>query len=480
MAHFQDEVRRILGPTAAAILVMGSVAVAQPVELKWSQPYTGLGEAVATGVVVHNGAVYTTGRTHPIGGTDDAFILKHDLAGNPLWIPVDRTWGGSDGDGGGKLAGNGSHLYVCGSTGSFAYDPAGDLEGDAMTVKWTEGGVYDTTNSPDGWWTRFSGDNNYWGSDGASNVAVDAGGSLYVVGGSERGWGNSWGYVEQYDPAGVKQWHDHYGTSGAYHYSGLGGLALSGGYAYAAGYINDGSGDYQLVARKYTTGGALEWGFTWGDVATRELGYSVAVSGADVYVAGVLGSPADPNGTDLLLVKLHDDGASASFVGSTAFTTSGNDSATTLKLVDGRIYVVGSADAGGNTDSLLAAYDTDLNLLWDYSWGGAAAGDDIAFDIAVEGGVIYVAGMEDGYTLAYVNAYEPVGACCLAAEACVTHLSQVECEGQGGSYAGQGTMCACTILEPVPTVSEWGLVILGLMLATTATVIFRRQSEATA
>lgn len=383
-----------------------TIAGAQPVTEVWSDTYTGVGPSDAHGVAVYNGAVYVAGETTTGSGDNDMFLLKYDLAGNPIW---ERTWGGSNYDIGGKIAQFDNHLYVVGDSISYAFDPVGGRERDGITVKWSEDGVYDTTNSAAGWFTRFSGWSGYYGIDGAGNVVVDGDGSLYTVGRSEYSGNNFWTYVEKYDSNGVRQWQEHYGTIGWGHNSQGGGLTLSGGYVYASGAINDGSGDFQLFVLKYSTTGTPVWVYTWGNGATSEGGASVVVLANDIYVAGTVGSGSDPNGSDLLLVKLHDEGSSVGFVDSTTLATTGNDGATALRLVDGTLYVVGYTDAGGHLDSLLAAYDTDLNLLWDYSWGGTGDADDIAFDLALDQGIIYVAGMENGYTEAYVIAFAPAG-----------------------------------------------------------------------
>ena len=74
-----------------------------------------------------------------------------------------------------------------------------------------------------------------------------------------------------------------------------------------------------------------------------------------------------------------------------------------IDVADGQVLLVGSTDAGGHTDAILLAYDTDLNPLWDLSWGGP--GDDVAYDITLNDGIIYVTGTVDNE--AFINAYIP-------------------------------------------------------------------------
>ncbi len=70
-----------------------------------------------------------------------------------------------------------------------------------------------------------------------------------------------------------------------------------------------------------------------------------------------------------------------------------------------------------------------------------------------------------------------VGACCLNDQQCQS-LRGFECSGQAGDFAGPGTDCGSIscgeVFEPIPTTSEWGLVILGLGLAISAKLGFAR------
>lgn len=84
------------------------------------------------------------------------------------------------------------------------------------------------------------------------------------------------------------------------------------------------------------------------------------------------------------------------------------------------------------------------------------------------------------------------GACCLRAGPCLGVVTSEQCEnmpGEGGMFQGVGSVCtgmdsdddgvddACDIVETVPTMSQWGLVILTLLLLTGAKVYFGRRPE---
>ncbi len=65
--------------------------------------------------------------------------------------------------------------------------------------------------------------------------------------------------------------------------------------------------------------------------------------------------------------------------------------------------------------------------------------------------------------------------------ACTDDETQSDCEGDGRRYGGDGSDCA-TIDPPcippsatdIPTVSEWGLIVMTLIGLTLGTVLFRR------
>jgi hypothetical protein len=69
------------------------------------------------------------------------------------------------------------------------------------------------------------------------------------------------------------------------------------------------------------------------------------------------------------------------------------------------------------------------------------------------------------------------GACCLDRDTCVPDQTESECADQDGIYQGNGTQCVPDdlCLRPyIPTVSEWGLVVMTLLVIAAATVVIRR------
>ena len=386
----------------ALLSLSGVAALGDPLIPAWSRSYTGLGGAEGRGVTVSPEGIYVTGITWPSGGdwhTWDIYLLKYDLGGNLLWT---RTWGGTNYEDGGRVSASGSHVCVAGQTYSYAYDPAGGLEADAVTVCWAHDGVLDCSNSPDCWFTRFSGDSGYYGPENGTDIAHDDAGNFYVSGYSERVYGNYWAFAEKYDDTGAKQWHQHWGGSGYLKMSFASGLALSGDAVYVGGASNQYSVNYQVMALKYMTDGALVWSNLWGDSGTGCYAADMAVDGADLYATGYRGDDANPSAWDTLVVKLHDDGSSASYVGSTTFSTPGRDFGRGITVGNGRVYVVGTTTPEDNGDAILLVYDTDLNQLWQRTW--ASTSDDAAHDVAYSDGMLFVTGNLGG--VAFLDAYE--------------------------------------------------------------------------
>jgi hypothetical protein len=171
-------------------------------------------------------------------------------------------------------------------------------------------------------------------------------------------------------------------------------MVLSGGQLYTAGLIYPTGLDEQAVVLKYGTDGTPIWDFQWGTTDEDQRLWDVAVVGNDIYAVGAVGPHTGANPWDLLVLKLLDEGSTASYVNSATYDGPAADIAWGIVVVDDHLYIVGSTDVGGNTDAILLKYDTDLNLLKEASWGGS--GDDSGYDIAYRDGTLYTTGVVDG------------------------------------------------------------------------------------
>lgn len=73
---------------------------------------------------------------------------------------------------------------------------------------------------------------------------------------------------------------------------------------------------------------------------------------------------------------------------------------------------------------------------------------------------------------------ELFGACCFGEDICTIETAE-GCEISGGQFRGEGTPCGADG-TCIPTVSEWGLVVMGLLVLSAATVVIMRRRAAVA
>ncbi len=80
----------------------------------------------------------------------------------------------------------------------------------------------------------------------------------------------------------------------------------------------------------------------------------------------------------------------------------------------------------------------------------------------------------------------PTGNCCVEGE-CMEDVTEAVCNSAGGEYQGNGTECVPSACaggghdhDPIPTVSEWGLVVMTLLVLTAGTVVIGRRRRAAA
>ncbi|MGB2984986.1 MAG: hypothetical protein WBE26_03810 [Phycisphaerae bacterium] len=73
------------------------------------------------------------------------------------------------------------------------------------------------------------------------------------------------------------------------------------------------------------------------------------------------------------------------------------------------------------------------------------------------------------------------GACCdIVASTCADDLTEPECVASGGSFQGVGTSCALTCCgEIIPTVSQWGIVVMTLLVLIAGTLVLAKHRPVT-
>jgi hypothetical protein len=99
---------------------------------------------------------------------------------------------------------------------------------------------------------------------------------------------------------------------------------------------------------------------------------------------------------------------------------------------------------------------------------------------SVEAFFLFLQPFNDGGSVFVDNATfsrEASVACCDDNNTC-TQLLPADCEAAGGRSAGEGSDCATTdcLTVPIPTVSEWGLLLMALLGLVVGTTMFRRKT----
>lgn len=348
----------------------------------WSQQLGQLGTDVGNYVAADAlGGVYIAGQTQnplggPVVGSTDAFLTRYSSSGSLLWT---KQLGSAQDEGANGVTTDGlGNVYVTGSTqGSLAGPLLGQM--DTFLYKYDAAGNLA--------WSRQFGSGVV---TSGSAVSVDAGGNVYVSGGT---WGNLGGpsagmsdaFVRKYDSAGNALWSAQIGSS--VHDTVQRMDVDAAGNVYVTGITNGNlagpnAGFQDLFIAKYDASGALQW-------------------------SQQLGGPGPDDGR----------GASVDPLGNIYFAGTTYDS----------LY---GPNAGAG-DLFVLQYDPAGNLLWSTQLG--TSGDELATGLATDGlGVFYLTGITpdpppnsfyfDGYLARFQPVPEP-GGVALAAVAGVIGLA---------------------------------------------------------
>ncbi|MBF9141732.1 T9SS type A sorting domain-containing protein [Hymenobacter properus] len=263
-----------------------------------------------------------------------------------------------------------------------------------------------------------------------------ANGNVYVVGAfsGTASFGNSTlvssgqedGFVAKWNPvSGDFVWAQKIGGS---YGDGAAAVAVNGANVYVTGAFRSqpaafgslsltsaGTSDFYLA--KLTDAGTTA-SFTWVQQAGGsqfELGEALAVSGANVYVAGyygdaTFGTTVLPTGSaaNLFVAKLVDAGPSGAFVWAKAAGGSGFNDVHALAVSGTSVYLAGffsrTATFGATTLTSAGSYDAvvakleDAGATADFAWAqrGGGPGEDRARGIALNGSSVYVTGSFEG------------------------------------------------------------------------------------
>jgi hypothetical protein len=277
---------------------------------QWTKQLGTVGNDYGTGVVTDSsGNIYITGYTNAgldgniNAGGNDAFLVKYNSSGTKQWT---RQLGTTAEDVALDVRADPSdNIYVAGYTyGGLDGNTNAGL-GDMFFIKYNSSGTKQ--------WTKQLGTASY---DGASGVATDSLGNIYLAGYTNSGLdGNTSAGLNdlilvKYNSSGTKQWTKQLGT--ALDESASGVATDSSGNIYVGGYSNGGldgntsAGLSDLILVKYSSSGTKQWTKQLG-TASYDGGIGVATNSSYVYVCGHTGGGLDGNASsgaqDMVLVN---------------------------------------------------------------------------------------------------------------------------------------------------------------------------------
>ncbi len=294
---------------------------------RYDGPGNGYDEASALAVDV-NGNVYVTGGSEGSGATLDYATIKYDANGNTLWVARYDGPGYSTDEATALAVDADGNVYVTGgSVGSGANH-------DYATIK------YDA-NGTQLWVARYDGPGN--STDEATALAVDADGNVYVTGGSV-GSGTDEDYATiKYDANGNTLWVARYDGPG----SGTdvaNALAVdAGGNVYVTGGSVGSGTDYDYATIKYDANGNPLWVARYNRPGNgTDVANALTVdAGGNVYVTG--GSVGSGTDYDYATIK-YDTNGNPLWVTRYNGPVNGYDQATALAVdANGHVYVTGNS-----------------------------------------------------------------------------------------------------------------------------------------
>jgi uncharacterized protein (UPF0548 family) len=371
-------------------------------DIQWIHQFGGIVPSDEVGdAVAADGSVYVVGYTTgslpgqaSAGGTD-AFVVKFDTAGKPVWA---RQFGSPSDDYAYGVAADASGVYVVGSTGGAL--PGQPTAGgrDAFVVK------FDTAGNQT--WARQFGSAS---DDYAYGVAADPSG-VYLTGntfGTLGGPGQRPGpdtFVVRYDVAGNPVWAHQFGSTSDDYVTGLAADATG---VYVAGNTGGAlpgqrsAGAQDAFVVRYDAAGDQVWTRQFGS-ASDDYAHGVAANASGVYVVGstvgALPGQASSGALDAFVVRYD---AAGNPVWTRQFGSSATDSTTGLAVDATGVYVTGDTMGtlpgqvnAGRQDVFVVRYDAAGNQVWVRQFGSAS--DDLAYEVAADAGGVYLTGDAGG------------------------------------------------------------------------------------
>jgi len=359
------------------------VLIAHEFSESWTARYSGPDSLNdnAIGIAIDStGCIYVTGfsETAPTYAEDYATV-KYNSSGIQQWVALyDGPGNSSDSPSAIVVDASGDILVTGWSVGN-------STEKDYATVK------YDPNGSQQ-WVARYNGPAN--DIDRATAIAMDLTGNLFVTGYSE-GVGTSLDFATiKYDSEGEQQWVARYDGPGSCSDEALDIAVDAGGNIYVAG---DSSGDsicnYTTV--KYNPDGEQQWvAFYYGPMDVSIPSAIAADAFGNVYVTG--SSMGIDTANDYATIKYNSEGE-LQWVARYDGPSNGDDCANGLVLdQDGNVFVTGLS-WGMLYDYATIKYNSSGEQQWVARYNGPCSGIDSGTDIALDSaGNLYVTGYSQG------------------------------------------------------------------------------------
>ncbi|MDD1775729.1 MAG: SBBP repeat-containing protein [Candidatus Methanomethylicus sp.] len=233
------------------------------------------------------------------------------------------------------------------------------------------------------WQTLFGGSNECVGTAISTSL-----GGLFVVGNTVNNGNPDKALLVKFSNDGQPKWSKTWGVGLA---DAATAIAVTYDAVYVVGYSMTPSGYLDIFLSKFSIFGTCLWTKTWGG-SYDDVPSGVAVDLlSNVYVVG-LTNTTEYGGTQGFLLKFN-------CFGSLKDSTSWGriyDFATAVAIDGNRIYVSGGSLIGFNLQAVLIAFDKNLDEQWSTSWGDE--GEDIPTNIAIgTGDRIYVVGVTTSF-----------------------------------------------------------------------------------
>jgi hypothetical protein len=230
----------------------------------WNKTWNEYSHMDARKVWANETDVYTTGIIEE-NGRKDIFLNRYDAQGNLLWSQI---FGGPGHEDSSDVWSNGTDIYVVGSTNSYRHDGFS-----VLLLKYNSAGDLIWNKS----WGALNAHQCGYGIYGQGEFIYITGSYIFMVGMPTELLLMRWNATGD-----VQWWHTWSGSDRDY------GIAIHGdeNYLYTVGYsepVVGGQKDICIV--KWSIGGALQWGKTWGS-NLDEYGNDVWIQDGCAYVVG--------------------------------------------------------------------------------------------------------------------------------------------------------------------------------------------------